>query len=462
MARVLVVDDEQNVRSFIGEALELDGHQVDLASDGRQALERCTEEQFQVVLTDLKMPHLGGMDLLRELRRLDPPPQVIMLTAFGAISTAVEAMKLGALDYLQKPVGSLKALRALVERGAERYKLLNKEMDPVSLDRVASSASKGIQLSWGAKHMQPVLRAVARVADAPTSVLLLGESGVGKEVVARRIHQLSSRRNQAFMPINCAAIADSLLESELFGHEKGAFTGASERRTGLIEQADGGTVFLDEIGEMRFELQAKLLRVIEQQRFQRVGASSMVEVDVRWVAATNRDLRAMVDEGSFRADLYHRLAVFPIRIPPLRHRREDIAPLAQFLAHQVGQRFGRPDLTVSQSAREALSDRPWHGNVRELRNTIERAALMAGEDELTLEDFAAADLVAEGIHHRSEADVEPLHAQQTPTVLSLADAERQAIELALAACDGNRRETAEMLGIAVRTLYDKLKRYELG
>jgi two-component system response regulator FlrC len=317
-------------------------------------------------------------------------------------------------------------------------------------DRADRAAPTAVPLTYGDASMQPVVDVIEKVARTSATVLLLGESGTGKEVAARVIHQLSDRRARPFMAVNCAALAETLLESELFGHEKGAFTGATERRRGRIELANGGTFFLDEVGELKPELQAKLLRVIQERRFERVGGARTLDIDVRWIAATNRDLREMMSEGLFREDLYHRLAVFPIRLPPLRERREDIIPLARSLLARVCESMHRPPLVLDDAAGRKLSAWHWPGNVRELANVLERAAILSdgatvAPEHLWLEPSAPVAEAGGGAQ----------------SVRLLAEVERDAIARALGSVGGNRRRAAELLGIGERTLYDKLKRYDL-
>jgi two-component system response regulator FlrC len=306
------------------------------------------------------------------------------------------------------------------------------------------------RLSYGDPAMRPVVDAIEKVARTHATVLLLGESGTGKEVAARVIHELSPRKDQPFMAVNCAALAETLLESELFGHEKGAFTGASERRRGRIELADGGTFFLDEVGELKPEIQAKLLRVLQDKKFERVGGTQTIESDVRWIAATNRDLRAMMDEGRFREDLYHRLAVFPIRLPPLRERRADILPIAKALLGRAARELKRRPLEITSEAEKKLVGWAWPGNVRELANALERAAILADGEKIE----------AQHVWLEASSD-KPGNALAGPPreLKTLADMERDAIEQALAAVSGNRRRAAEILGIGERTLYDKLQKY---
>ena len=436
MARILVADDEPGLREFVGDALELDNHDVVKAPDGRAAAKLLDERGFDVVITDLKMPGMDGLQLLRKIRQDQPEIEVIVMTAHGTVDTAVEAMKLGAFEYLQKPLSGPDELRLLVQRAAEHRGLR---------DRAESTAiQKGPPLTYGDPAMKPVIVAIDKVAKTSATVLLLGESGTGKEVAARTVHELGSRAGKPFMAINCAALSETLLESELFGHEKGAFTGATERKRGRLELADGGTFFLDEVGELKAELQAKLLRVLQERRFERVGGSRTLEVDVRWVAATNRDLRAMIDAGTFREDLYHRLAVFPIKLPPLRERKADLIPIAKNLLHRVAGDLGRSVPHLTPAAEQRLLASPWRGNVRELANALERAAILADGN------------VIDASHIWLD---EPTVSARPTGIRPLADLEHDAILAALEHVGGNRRKAAELLGIGERTLYDKLKKY---
>ena len=441
MARILVADDEQGLRTFVAEALETDGHVVAQAADGVDAARSLARESFDLLITDLKMPRMDGLALLRQARLEQPEMEVIVVTAHGSVDTAVEAMKLGAFDYLEKPIAGPGQLRLLASRALERRALL------AARDRAVREAPALPPLTYGDPAMAPVVEALRKVARTDASVLLLGESGTGKEVAARTLHAWSARAQSPFVAVNCASIPETLLESELFGHEKGAFTGASSARRGRIELAEGGTFFMDEIGEMTPALQAKLLRVLEDRRYERVGGTRTLEADVRWVAATNRDIETLRATGALREDLYHRLAGFPIRLPPLRERRRDIEPLAEMLLAQVGATLGRTRLTLAADARQKILEARWPGNVRELVNALERAAILSEGDEIRAEHLE--------LTNGGGGAMQPARTASA----TLEEIEREAIEEALAAAGGNRRAAADRLGIGLRTLYDKLKRY---
>jgi two-component system response regulator FlrC len=449
MKRVLVVDDEEGIRTFIGEVLEGEGHKVTLARDGAEAAQLLERQSFHLMITDLKMPRLDGMSLLRKARAEQPEMEVIVLTAHGTVASAVEAMKLGAADYLTKPLANLDELRIVAAKALERRELR---------DEGQRSAARKAERA-GMIAVDPAMRAVAaqiaKVAATDATVLLLGESGSGKEVAARTIHEQSPRAAGPFVAVNCAVLSEHLIESEMFGHEKGAFTGAAAQRRGRFELADSGTLFLDEVAELQPSLQAKLLRVLEERAFERIGGTRTIEVDIRLVAATNRDLAKEMQEGRLREDLYHRLAVFPVRLPPLRERPGDIAPLAEYLLGRIGIQLRRPGLALDEGAREALLAHSWPGNVRELANVLERAAILADGPVIPA---ALLNLVARpGVAATAGGGGATIAPGAT-----LRDLEREAIRQTLAATGGHRKKTAETLGIGLRTLYEKLKEYDLG
>jgi two-component system response regulator FlrC len=443
MERVLVVDDEEGIRTFIGEVLEGEGLRVTLAADGESAARLLDRESFHLMITDLKMPGLDGMSLLRKARAESPETEVVVLTAHGTVAGAVEAMKLGAFDYLDKPLSGPDELRLVASRAMERRHLREEaqRMSPLENGEPVIIAQDRV--------MQAVMGHVRKVAATDASVLLLGESGTGKEVLSRVLHRESRRAAGPFVAVNCAAISEALLESEMFGHEKGAFTGAVATHRGRFELADRGTLFLDEVSEIKPQLQAKLLRILQERRFERVGGTRTIEVDVRIVAATNCDLTEEMRAGRFREDLYHRLAVFPIRIPPLRERLADIIPLAQELLSHISRQLGRPTLTLDDAARARLTAYAWPGNVRELGNVLERAAILADGTVLGADLILTGPLAATSQGFSEEA------------VEKLEDLEKDAIRRMLALTGGNRKQTAARLGIGLRTLYDKLKVYDL-
>jgi two-component system, NtrC family, response regulator AtoC len=442
MERVLVVDDEPGIRSFIAEVLEGEGLTVTTAADGEEARLLLDRHAFHLMITDLRMPRLDGMALARKARAELPEMEVIILTGNASVATAVEAMKIGAFDYLMKPLSGPDELRILVGRALERRRMHEERQRRQSTEDGAAEFVARDPL------MLDVAAQADKVAATDATVLLLGESGTGKEVVAHRIHERSRRREGPFVAVNCAALSDTLLESEIFGHERGAFTGATATRRGRFELADGGTLFLDEVAELRSGLQAKLLRVLQDHRFERVGGTRTLDVDVRVIAATNRNLEEEQLSGAMRPDLYHRLAVFPIRLPPLRDRRGDILPLSKYLLTRIGRQLGRPGLTIDQDAESQLLAYDWPGNVRELANVLERSAILADGGKITVSHFAlpAARKMPEA----------------TPALDgTLEDLEREAIARALAATNGHRKHAAVRLGIGLRTLYEKLKLYEI-
>jgi DNA-binding NtrC family response regulator len=452
---ILLVEDKDSLRRVLRLTLENAGYSVTEANDARAALNEIATSRHRLVLTDLRMPNGSGLDVLRSARAADADVPVIVMTAFGSIDEAVQAMKDGAHDFLQKPVDS-NHLLLLVERALEQARLRTENV----LLREEWSRRYGFPRILG--ESETLKRAVGetqRVAQTEATVLLLGESGTGKELFARAVHHLSARRDHPFVAINCAAIPESLIENELFGHERGAFTGASDRRQGKFELASGGTVFLDEIGELPLAVQGKLLRAIEEKVVDRIGGRAPVAVDVRIVAATNRDLKAAVDNGQFRGDLFFRLAVFPIEVPPLRDRGNDVVMLARHFASEIGRELRGREAQLSSAATDALRQHHWPGNVRELENAIERACIIS--DTLVLE---AADLGLGSTNSQPSETLEQLELSGTLSEVAhraLRLVERKKIQRALEANLGNKSKTAEDLGVSYKTLLNKLKEYAL-
>jgi DNA-binding NtrC family response regulator len=439
-SHILVVDDDADLRRVLTQALEMDGHQVSQAGDLARALALLQEHVFQVVLCDLRLPDGSGMEVLGYLQEHSPHTEVIVITGFGTVDTAVEAMRRGAFDYHQKPL-NLEHLLLTVNRALEKATLRH------ALDYLRHEQPYLYQLEHivaVSEGMRRVIKQVARVAPTDVTVLLTGETGTGKSLIAGAIHANSPRRDGTLVTVNCAALTETLLESELFGHEKGAFTGAHKARAGRFQQAHGGTLFLDEVGDMSPATQAKVLRAIEEKVIQRVGGTRSIHVDVRIIAATNRDLARAVEEGRFRRDLYYRLNVAPIHLPPLRERREDILPLAERFLQAFCRQTGSPLRPFSPEARQRLVEHPWPGNIRELRNAVERAVLFAPGPEITPEDLGLED---------KGSPAEPL---PVPDTLELAKLERWAIETALARSDWVQSRAARLLGISPRALSYKL------
>ncbi len=437
--RVLVADDEKNLRELMVRELARKGHQVDGAADGEAALQLLREGPYDVVVLDMRMPRVEGIEVLRELAGFPEHPQVIVMTGFQEVSTAVEAMKLGAYDYLTKPT-KIEELDVIIRKAAEKGQLLR---DNVALRSRLPGAEPFGGILTRSPRMQDVLRIVERVAPTDSAVLILGESGTGKELVARGIHERSTRATRPFVPIHCGALPREVLESELFGHEKGAFTGAVGTKPGLIELADGGTLFLDEIGEMEPASQVRLLRVLESGMFFRVGGTRPRRVDVRLVAATNRDLAEAMKQGEFRQDLYYRINTITIQLPPLRERREDVLLLARHFV-EANAAYGTKHLGAGTLG--ALEAYAWPGNVRELLHAIERAVILSKGDEIEIEDL-------------------PPEIAGTPTPppaipgASLESMERQHIAATLRQVGGHRGKAAALLAVDPKTLYRKILAY---
>lgn len=441
---ILVVDDEKNSRDGLARALRRD-YKVFSAESGAEALDVLSEESVDVMLSDLRMPVMDGMTLMQRALAMTPGLICILLTAYGNVETAVEAMRHGAADFLTKPV-NLQELELVLERVLRSRRA---EDENRQLKEQLSSKFGMENIIGNSPEMQEVFDTVRQVASSRATVLVQGESGTGKELVAKAIHQLSSRQHGAFVPVHCAALSSTLLESELFGHEKGAFTGAAERRKGRFEMADGGTLFLDEIGEIDSSVQVKILRALEERKFERVGGQETVEVDTRLVAATNRDLKQMVADGDFREDLYYRLYVVAITLPPLRTRAGDIPLLLKHFLDEFNRENGREIEGFSPDALDALKRYEWPGNVRELRNVVEQVVVLSRGQKIGVRDLPA--------HVRGG------ESGNGGVVLSgggtLEEMEKVAIQQALKACEGNRTRAAEQLGISRRTLHRKISEY---
>ncbi len=460
MPDILLVEDKESLRRVLRLTLEHAGYSVSEAADAHAALQEIARAPYRLVLTDLRMPRGSGLDVLRAARAADPFLPVVVMTAYGSIDEAVQAMKDGAHDFLQKPVDS-NHLLLLVERALEQARLRTENI----LLREEWSRRYGFPRIIG--ESDAIKRAVGetqRVATTEATVLLLGESGTGKELFARAVHHLSPRRDKPFVAINCAAIPETLIESELFGHERGAFTGATERRPGKFELASGGTVFLDEIGEMPLAVQGKLLRAIEEKTVDRLGGRVPVQVDVRIVAATNRELQQAAEQGAFRRDLYFRLAVFPIEIPPLRTRGDDVLLLARHFAAQFGQELRGRAAVLSDEAVELLRTHQWPGNVRELENAIERACILADTLTLAPRDLGlppATTATATEADDATFADFDSSGTLAEAAERAVRLVERRKIAAALRAHDGNKTRAAATLSVSYKTLLTKIKDYEL-
>jgi DNA-binding NtrC family response regulator len=449
MACVCVIDDQAMMRDSLAKTLKAEDHRVYSFENAHEALTDIRQRSFDVVITDLRLPGMDGVELLREMRRLGIDVPVILMTAYASVPTAVEAMKLGAFDYIQKPFNP-EEVGILIER-AVREKQLIRENE--IMRRTIEDLDGDSRLIGESPAMRPVREKIERVAQSSATVLITGESGTGKELIAREIHAASARKNQPMLCVNCAALPASLLESELFGHEKGAFTGADRLRRGRFELADGGTLLLDEVSEIDPALQAKLLRVLQEHEFERVGSSVTRRVDVRVIATTNRDLRDWAAKAKFREDLYYRLSVLPIEVPPLRERREDIPLLLDAFVDRISVREGRERPKFTPETITMLVDYSWPGNVRELQNLCERVCVLEAGHEVGLEvirplltgPIKAASMAVEKVQYRDGQ--------------ILADAERDLIMNTLKRFDGHREKSARALGIGLRTLGLKIKRW---
>ncbi len=448
--RILIVDDEVNARSALAELLREEGYSVETAADGFKALPKLDDFAPDVIVTDLKMPGLDGLGLMRKALEKDVDRAVIVMTAFGAVETAVAAMRAGAADYLSKPI-NFDELLLVVERALERRRL---RLEAGHLRQRLTERHRIPSIIGSSPAMQAVFDTVLQVAPSRASVLISGESGTGKELVAAALHEHSTRAGGPFIKLHCAALTETLLESELFGHERGAFTGAVARRDGRFQQADGGTIFLDEIGEISLAVQIKLLRFLQEHEFERVGGNQTIKVDVRIVAATNRNLRERIQQGLFREDLYYRLNVIALEIPPLRQRASDIGLLAHHFLTKFAQENGKTISSLSEAAMEKLLRYPWPGNVRELENAIERAVITCRGDSLRAEDLLIA--IAPADARKAASDYPPVPGS------SLAELERFAILKTLEHTGGSTSRAADILGISPRKIQYKLQAYQKG
>ena len=456
MFPILLVEDKESLRLALRLTLEAAGYSIVEAADARTAIQEINKQPFEIVLTDLRMPNGSGLDVLRAARNANSDTTVVVMTAFGSIDEAVAAMKAGAFDFLQKPVDT-NHLLLLVERAAERTRLKTENI----LLREEFAKRYGFPRIIGeSAALKRAVGETQKVATTDATVLLLGESGTGKELFARAVHHLSLRRDKPFVAINCAAIPETLIENELFGHEKGAFTGAADRRLGKFELANGGTIFLDEIGEMPLSVQGKLLRVLEERTIDRIGGRMPLAVDVRVVAATNKDLKTAAETGEFRLDLFYRLAIFPIEIPPLRQRGADIEMLAAHFAEKFGKEFRRRTMTLSDEAKTFLRLQPFPGNVRELANIIERGCILADSEILTAQDLGFNK--EQKTINKGQITFTDFSGSLSEVSNRAADiVEKRKIEETLAACGGNKTRAADALGVSYKTLLTKMKDFNL-
>jgi len=463
--QILVVDDEPNLRRVLRAQLERDGYDVHTSEDGEQALSLLTEHHIDLVITDLRMPKVDGMELLRRISALEDPMPVVMITAHGTVDTAVEALKMGAFDYITKPFDQ-EDVRTIVRKALRTQDLSATEASRPSLTGGLQAGRYGI--IGQSPSLLELYAVLDRVADTPTTVLVTGESGTGKELVARALHENSSRRDKPFIKVNCAAIPRDLMESELFGYERGAFTGAVGSKPGRFELATGGTLFLDEIGSIPVEMQVKLLRALQESEFERVGGVKTIRVDVRLVAATNTDIKKEIAAGAFREDLYYRLNVVPIRLPPLRERREDVPLLVEHFVRKFDARLSKNVTRIEPEALQILSEHPWPGNIRELENVIERAVLFCDGDALRPIDLPSElnprtpDPPATAPVPKSPLPASPSHSDglKEQVKAAMSRLERELIVKALEQTGGNVTHAARLLKISRKGLQLKMK--ELG
>jgi len=441
MANILVVDNEERMCKIIKAALEMEGHVIDMAYSGSDAIKLLeSDPSFEIVITDLKMQDVDGIQVLKKAKKLSNPPEVILITAFASQNTAVEAMRSGAFDYLIKPF-EIEELSLRINRIIDQKRVLAENLklkEELKSQHVPNIVGKSVK-------MREVYRLINKVANSDATVLILGESGTGKELVAEAIHAQSNRAKQQFIAVNCAAVPETLLESELFGYEKGAFTGATERKIGFFELAHKGTLFLDEIGDVSLGIQAKLLRVLQNKEVIRVGGREKIKVDARVLTATNRNLETMIEEGSFRSDLYYRINIFPLTLPPLRERKEDIPELIEYLLGRLGEKG------ITSHAKMKLMESDWPGNIRELLNILERAAIVAD----TTIDVEHLPVISTNLN----MDTKILEIPDDG--IDLDEVEKNLIRGALEKAQGNKTKAAELLGLTRRRLYSMMERFDI-
>jgi DNA-binding NtrC family response regulator len=441
--KVLVVDDDPGVRTMLSQTLDRSGYDVQSAVDGSEALCLIKDNQFNLVITDIRLPKVDGLQLLEEIKQSTPQLPVIVITGYGSVQNAVEAMQFGASDYLLKPF-STEALQAAISRSG----MASIERPFIQQNQRQQSSDR--QIVTQDRQFLNILKVAENVASSSASVLIQGESGTGKELLARHIHESGGRKNDPYVAVNCAALPDTLAESELFGHEKGAFTGAIQRKVGKFEAAGNGSIVLDEISEMAMPLQAKLLRVLQERQVERIGSNRLVEVNARVIAISNVDLKASIEAGKFRKDLFYRVNVVPLRVPALRERRDDIPLLSSYFCETFCHQNNKALMSISQSAEQMMRQYSWPGNVRELENAMERAVLISNASEIRAED-----LILDG-------DDLCLESPRTSTIssgLTVREMERKLIMATMQTVNENRSQAAEMLGISIRTLRNKLKEY---
>lgn len=447
-SRIMVIEDEPNIREVLKILLEGEGYEVICAANGSEGIEWLNKEIFDLIITDIKMPGIDGFGVLKKAQEISPETLVIMITAFGTTESAIEAMKFGAYDYIHKPF-KIDEIRLVVRKAIEKHNLRGEVS--VLREKIKTTYELG-NIFFKSPKMQELIRIIPRITQSNSNVLITGESGTGKEFVATAIHNLSPRKDKSFVAINCAAFPEGLLESELFGHMRGAFTGAVQNKKGLFEIADGGTIFLDEIGEMPLNLQSKLLRILENGVFRRVGGISDLKVDVRIVAATNKNLTEEIAAGQFREDLYYRLNVIPIHIPPLRERREDIPMLVEHFIKKISPEKG---IKITRDAMNLLMNNPWRGNIRELENVIERTILMADKEEIAAEDMPL-DMVSSS---QETKGLPELTREGISLEALLENMEKGYLLEALRQAKGVKTEAAELLGLSFRSFRHRLKKY---